>query len=302
MPAYPNAEFLAEADWLRTHVEDDDVRVIDTRFGLRVRGDGSFEQFSGHADYLKGHIQGAQFVDLDTDLTDSNDPTSIIGPDEFAALMSRLGIGSQSTVVIYDDRGGVWAARLWWALRYYGHDNARLLNGGLGSWLAAGYGLRQDTEIPPQSQFEAVVRSNLRVTKEDVLAGIEDTATCVVDALPEPFYLGLANLFPKHRKGHIPGARNLPAENYLDPQTSRVQTKDDLQKKLQDAGISLDQTIITYCGSGIFASFDLFILLLMGHEKVALYDASWMEWGGDDKLPIETGSPQQTDSQKLKEI
>jgi len=288
-PAYPNAEFLAEADWLSAHLEDGDVRVIDTRFGVRTREDGTFEQVSGHADYLKGHIQSAQFVDLGADLTNPDDPTSIIGPHGFAALMRRLGIGSQSTVVIYDDRGGVWAARLWWALRYYGHDNARLLNGGLGSWLAAGYELRQDSEIPTQSHFEAVVHSTLRVTQKDVLSGIEDSATCLVDALPEPFYLGLASLFPNHRKGHIPGARNLPAEGNLDPQTLRIRTKDELQKKLQDAGILPDQTVITYCGSGVFASFDLFILLLMGYEKVALYDASWMEWGADDKLPIETG-------------
>jgi thiosulfate/3-mercaptopyruvate sulfurtransferase len=292
-PGYPNAKFLAETDWLSAHLDDDDVRVIDARFGVRAREDGTFEEVSGRADYLNGHIPGAQFVDLRTDLTDPDDPTSIVGPDRFAALMNRLGIGPRSTVVIYDDRGGVWAARLWWALRYYGHDNARLLNGGLGAWLAAGHELRQDTEIPPQSQFEAVVRANLRVTKEDVLSGIDEAATCIVDALPEPFYLGQASLFPSHRRGHIPGARNLPAEGNLDPQTLRIRTKDALQKLSQDAGIAPDQTVITYCGSGVFASFALFILVLMGHEKVALYDASWMEWGGDDTLPVEMGGPGQ---------
>ncbi len=296
MSGYPNADLLAEADWLHTHLEDDDVRVIDARFNVRAREDGTFEQVAGRADYLEGHIQGAQFVDLGADLTDPKNPTSIIGPDGFAVLMQRLGIGSQSTVVIYDDRGGVWAARLWWALRYYGHDNARLLNGGLTGWLAAGYELRQDTAVPPQSQFEALVRPQLRVTKEDVLSGIADSATCIVDALPEPLYLGLASLFPNHRKGHIPGAINLPAESHLDPQTSHIRTKDELQKKLQDAGVSPDKTIITYCGSGVFAAFDLFMLQLMGYEDVALYDASWMEWGADDTLPIETGSPKKTNS------
>jgi len=291
-PSYPNGSLLAEADWLSAHIDDEDMRVIDARFGVHVREDGTIEEVSGHSDYLAGHIPGAQFVDLRADLTTSGDPTSIIGKEAFAALMSRLGIGPETMVVIYDDRGGVWAARLWWALRYYGHDSARLLNGGLQSWLAAGHELQQDTVTRPQSRFEATVRSNLRVTKEDVLSAIEDPATCIVDALPEPFYLGLASLSPQLRKGHVPGARNLPAESNLDPQTLRIRTKEALQDLWQDAGITPDRTVITYCGSGVFASFALFILVLTGHEKVALYDASWMEWGASDRLPVETGSPE----------
>jgi thiosulfate/3-mercaptopyruvate sulfurtransferase len=291
MPTYPNAGYLAEADWLHEHIDDDDLCVIDARYDVRVREDGTFEEVSGHADYLAGHIIGARFVDLRTDLTNPADPASIIGPDQFAALMSHLGVGPRTTVVVYDDRGGVWAARLWWALRYYGHDSAKILNGGLSGWIAAGYELQEKIVTRPQSLFEVTVRSNLRVTKSDVLAAIDDAGTCIVDALPEPFYLGLAALFPQHRKGHVPGARNVPAESILDPRTARVLPMGALQELWRDAAIEPDQAVITYCGSGVFASFALFVLVLMGHDKVALYDASWMEWGADDELPVETGSP-----------
>lgn len=290
-PNYPNARYLAETDWLHEHVDDDDLCVIDARFDVRAREDGTYEEVSGHADYLAGHIAGARFVDLRTDLTNPANPTSIIDSGAFAELMSGLGVGPRTTVVVYDDRGGVWAARLWWALRYYGHENAKILNGGLSGWIAAGYELQKKSVMRPQSRFEAKVRSNLRVTKDEVLAAIDDADTCIVDALPEPFYLGLAALFPRHRKGHVTGARNLPAERNLDPHTARIQPMDALQELWRDAAIAPGKTVITYCGSGVFASFALFILVLMGHDKVALYDASWMEWGADDQLPIETGSP-----------
>ncbi len=290
-PTYPNGRYLAETEWLSAHLDDDDLRVIDARYDVRAGADGGLEEVSGRADYLAGHIPGAQFVDLDTDLTRPADRTSIIGPEAFAALMSRLGIGPRSTVVVYDDRGGVWAARLWWALRYYGHDDAKILNGGLRDWQAAGHELQKQVVTRPPARSTATVHSNLRVTKEDVLKAIEAPNTRIIDALPVPFYLGLAGLYPRHRKGHVPGACNVPAQTNLDPRTSRVKSFGALQELWQDAAIAPDQAVITYCGGGIFASFALFILVLMGHERVALYDASWMEWGADDALPVETGSP-----------
>jgi len=292
MSDYPNAHFLAETVWLNAHIGDDDLCVIDARFDVRAREDGSFEEVSGHAAYLAGHIQGAQFVDLRADLTDPTDPTSIVGPELFTALMRRLGIGPEHTVVIYDDRGGVWAARVWWALRYYGHEKVKLLNGGLSGWTAAGNELQTDIITRPPSDFEAVASESFRVTKEDVMSAIEDPETRIIDALPPPFFSGKAGLFPHHRKGHVPGACNLPAENNLDPKTLQIRSMKALQSLWRDADIAPDQAVITYCGSGVFASFALFILVLMGHERVALYDASWMEWGANSELPVETGDPQ----------
>jgi len=286
---YANSRYLAEADWLRSHLSDADLRVIDARFDVRARAAGSFEEVSGRADYLAGHIPGAQFVDLKHDLSAPSDPTRIIGPEGFTALMKRLGIGPQSTVVVYDDRGGVWAARLWWALRYYGHDDAKILNGGLQGWRAGGGKLQTEVPTPSSGRFVASVKEPLRVTKEEVLEAIGAETTRIVDALPAPFYRGEASLYPGHRRGHVPGARNVPAELNLDPQTSRLKSMDALKELWQDAEIAPGQAVITYCGGGVFAAFALFVLTLMGHEKTALYDASWQEWGCDETLPVETG-------------
>ena len=289
--AYVNARHLAEPDWLIAHLGDDDLRVIDARFDVRARTDGRFEEVPGRADYASGHIPGAQFVDLKSDLTDPQDTARIVGPDGFSTLMSRLGIGPRSTVVIYDNRGGAWAARLWWALRYYGHHDAKILNGGLSGWRAAGGDLQADVPEPAPAKFVATVQEHLRVTKEQVLTAIDTPAVRIVDALPAPFYRGQVGLYPGHRKGHVPSARNVPAELNLDPKTSRLKSMEALKDLWQDAAISPDHSVITYCGGGVFAAFALFVLVLMGHEKAALYDGSWQEWGCDESLPVETDFP-----------
>ncbi|MDQ7018314.1 MAG: sulfurtransferase [Robiginitomaculum sp.] len=288
---YPNAHFITDIDWLHDHLGEKKLRIIDARFDVRVNEDGSFAEVPGREGYEKGHIPGAQFVDLHSDLADPDNPAHIIDPDAFAALMGRLGIGPETTVVVYDDRGGVWAARLWWALRYYGHEDVKMLNGGLRAWRAENYPLETAIQIFPKATFLAAPRPDLRVEKAEVLDAIDDPSTCIIDALPAPFYRGLAALYPGHRKGHIPGAVNIPAEDNLDPQTLCLKSMEDLQALWNDAAISPEQNIITYCGGGIFASFALFVLALMGHEKAALYDASWMEWGRDSALPVETGRP-----------
>ena len=130
-----------------------------------------------------------------------------------------------------------------------------------------------------------------RLKKEDVLAAIGDPAMRIIDALPAPFYHGQVGLYPRHRKGHVPGARNVPAQDNLDPETWRIKPMDALRELWMPAAIMPEHKVITYCGGGIFGSFALFILALMGHEKTALYDASWMEWGRDNRLPIETDHP-----------
>jgi thiosulfate/3-mercaptopyruvate sulfurtransferase len=288
---YPNAHFIADVDWLHGHLGTKDLRIIDARFDVRVNADGSFAEVPGREGYEHGHIPGAQFVDLHGDLADPDNSAHIIGPDAFAALMERLGIGPDSTVVIYDDRGGVWAARLWWALRYYGHEDVKMLNGGLRAWRAADYPLETAIQIFPKAYFPAVPCTDLRAEKAMVLDAIQDPSICIIDALPAPFYRGVAALYPHHRKGHIPGAVNVPAEDNLDPETLCLKSMADLQALWSDAAISPAHTVITYCGGGIYASFALFVLAVMGHEKAALYDASWMEWGRDNTLPVETGRP-----------
>jgi len=292
MASYPNEQYLADIHWLNEHLNDDAVCVLDVRFDIKVSARGTLEEVAGKEGYLAGHIPGAQFVDLHANLADPQDPTRIIGPEEFSTLMSKLGVGPDTTVVLYDDRGGVWAARLWWALRYYGHSNVKMLNGGLSHWCDAGLAINADTVEQRQTSFVAEAHPTLRVTSAEVLAAINDRAVRIVDALPEPFYTGEMGLYPGLNRGHVPGAHNVPAENNLNPQTLCVKTMEELEALWSPVAIEPGQRVITYCGGGVFAAFALFILALMGNENAALYDASWKEWGADNSLPVETGSTQ----------
>lgn len=288
---YAHPESLVDPAWLTAHLEDPNLRVLDLRFDLRPGRDGQLEPTPGREEYETGHIPGAIFVDLDQDLAHPDAPLEILSPERFEALMGRLGVGNDTTVVLHDGSGGTWAARLWWALRYYGHDDVRLLDGGYARWVREGHPTDSHPVRPDPTRFEARVRPELRVTRDEVLAAIDRDDVCIVDALPEPFYRGEAKLYPGHRAGHIPGARNLPAPANLDPGSSTLLPADALERLWKDAGVPRNQRVITYCGGGVFAAFSLFVLHLLGVENAALYDASWSEWGADPSLPIETGPP-----------
>ncbi len=286
---YANPESLVSSCWLNDHLDEPGLRVVDTRFEIRPGRNGRLEATAGGDDYQAAHVPGAVFLDLMGDLAHPDAPLEILSPERFEALMSRLGIGNGTTVVVYDGGGGTWAARLWWALRYYGHDDVRLLDGGFARWSAEDRRVEAGVVSPTPASFEAHTRPELRVTRDDVLAAISDDDICIVDALPEPFFLGDAKLYPELRAGHIPGARNLPAPSNLDPETSTLLSAEVLAECWAAAGVPRDKRVITYCGGGVFAAFALFALHLLGHEKAALYDASWSEWGADPELPIETG-------------
>jgi len=287
---YKHPEALATTEWLAAHLDDPSVRVVDIRYYVRVAPGGSFRGVSGRKAYRQGHIPGALFVDFASDLADPEDevPLNILSPDRFEALMGHLGIGSGSTVVVYDDSGGTWAARLWWALRYYGHDAAKVLNGGLTKWTAEGRPLEQSTPTHPSTTFRAQMRPVLRVTCDEVRQAIGHRDVRIVDALPEIFYSGKVRLYPTHRAGHIPTALNVPATANVDQATQTLLTADELARLWRKVGLKPDQRVITYCGAGAYAAYDLLALYVLGHEKVSLYDGSWMEWGANPELPVET--------------
>ena len=293
---YKHPEALATTDWLATQLDDPSVRVVDVRYYVRATSDGSFRGLSGRKAYRQGHIPGAVFVDFASDLADPEDdvPLNILSADRFEALMGHLGIGNDSTVVVYDDSGGTWAARLWWALRYYGHDAAKVLNGGLTKWTAEGRPLEMRTPTPTSATFRARVRPALRATCDDVRRAIERVDVCIVDALPEIFYTGQVRLYPTHRAGHIPTARNLPATANIDQATQTLLPPDELTQLWRDVDLKPDQSVITYCGAGAYGAYDLFVLYVLGYENISLYDGSWMEWGTNPELPVETGSDNKT--------
>jgi len=268
--SYVHPEALASTEWLASNLGDPAVRIIATA-DCRV---------PTHKDsYTAGHIPGAVYLNVIAELSDpaSPVPMMILPPEGFEELMGRLGINSGTTVVVYDDTGGLWAARLWWALRYYGHESVKLLDGGLAKWNAEGRPLETVEMAPSPTTFRACVVPELRVTIDDVKLALGDPVVRLINALPDAMFSA----------GHIPCSLNLPAPGNLDPATGAVLSLQDLIQLWAGIDLEPDQLAITYCGGGYFGAFDLFVLYLMGHEKASLYDGSWAEWSSNPELPVE---------------
>lgn len=255
---YVHPEVFADADWVAAHLDDPSVRIVDARVG----------------GYSAGHIPGAVFVDVFGELCC---PSDIMDAEPFAALMGTLGIGDDTTVVVYGTTSSIWGARLWWALRYYGHDQAKLLDGGLAAWEAEGLPLETDAPVVEPATFTAEVQPGWRVTMDEVRTAIDDPATSIVDALP-PF---------SYTSGHIPSAISLPVEDTLDA-TGAVKGAEELAAMLMAAGLDPAQRTITYCGGGYAGAFDAAVLELMGFEDIAMYDGALAEWTSDPSNPVES--------------
>jgi len=273
------------ASWLAERLDDPAVKIIDARYIVEMDDQGRFNEVPGRGSFLDSHIRGAVFLDLD-DLQDAARPAHIVDGDTFEDVMSRLGIGNDDEVVVYDTDGGVWAARIWWALRLYGHDAVRILDGGFTNWVREELPVDSGDYSVESARFVTRPQPNLRVEVEDVVLAMSDPEVAIVDGLTEPFHDGSVRLFPRLPAGHIPGAVNIPAPSNLDPDTDRLLPVADVVELWRPV-IGSSERIITYCGRGMYGAFDLFILHLLGYEA-ALYDGSWEEWAATEGLPIST--------------
>jgi len=256
--------------------------VVDCRFVL-----GQPE--AGRAAFLAGHVPGARYADLERDL--SGPPTTDAGrhplppPTRIEAVLGTLGITPAHKVVVYDDAGGMMAARLWWMLRYLGHAAVAVLDGGWQAWCAAGGAVEQGCgAVPAATSYHGVPRRDRLVTLDDVLSGGLD----LVDARDPRRYRGeVEPLDP--RAGHIPGARNhafarnLAAHGrFHDAQALRAQFSDSL-------GILPGADTVHYCGSGVSACHNVLAQVAAGLPEPRLYCGSWSEWCRDPDRPIALG-------------
>jgi len=282
--ADPAMESLVTAEWLAAHLDDPDLVVIDCSVLVQPDGNGGLSILSGRDKYAESHIPTAGFADLMGELSDSGSPLgfALPPPEQFAAAMSALGISDDSRVVLYDDGRSVWAARVWWMLRWIGFDRAALLDGGLPAWTAQGYALSSESVARPAGTLTIALRPELIADKEEVLAAVDNDAVQIVDAMPAAHYRGEMVMYA--RPGHIPTATNVPMTSLVD-EAGRFRPRNELEALL--AG-DRDARSITYCGGGIAASANAFIMTRLGYEDVAVYAASLQEWTADESLPMET--------------
>jgi thiosulfate/3-mercaptopyruvate sulfurtransferase len=285
---FANPDAVATPEWLMQRLDDPSIRIVDTRYIIEVDENGRFFEVPGRESFVEGHIPGAVFLGLD-DLRDAEAPTRIVVGDTFAEIMCGLGVGNDDEIVVYDTEGGAWAARLWWALRMYGHERVRILDGGLRWWNLEGLPVEAGDRIVAPGTFTAEPAGGLRVEVDEVIAAMDEPGAVIVDALSEPFHAGRTRLYASLRAGHIPGAVNVPAPDNFDADTHRLLPAATLSRRWERVIDGADR-IITYCGGGMYGAFDLFVLHLLGYDAV-LYDGAWEEWAADEQLPIATSPP-----------
>ena len=289
IPDTRRARLLAETDWLVEHLNDPTIRIVDIR-GIIRPPDAPRPHYEGNCRaYLEAHIPGAVFADWALDIVQPDAPAkmTVAGAGRFAALMGRLRIGNQHTVVIYEDGVGQIAARLWWMLNYYGHAAAKLLNGGYRKWMAEGRLVTPELPHHPPATFTPRIQSEWRVGSADVRAAIGDPATVVLDLRSPREYRG--EIGRGDRKGRIPGARNLPAGTLVGGEHKTFKSEAELRQAFEAAGVTFDKRAITYCNAGVSASLGLFALKLIGHPAATNFAGSWYEWERDPQNPTETG-------------
>ena len=280
IPQYTHPEALASTDWLQKHLMDDDIRIVHCTVA-----------FINPDSYNKGHIPGAVSLDVIRQISDPKGrvPMLILPESQFENVMGKLGIGNDTTVVVYDEFGGSWAARLWWALMYYGHDNVKILNGGLGKWKAEGREIETEASVATPTAFIATTQTNLKADVEDVKQAIEQDNIYLVDGLTTEHYLGRKPFHPSLAPpGHIPSAINIPGPSNINSENGLILAPVELKEHWSKLKANPQDKVISYCGAGYYGALNLFALHQLGYNQVSLYDGSWMEWKSDKTRPIAT--------------
>lgn len=287
-------EFLVGTDWLAEHLDDPDLRLFECTVFLRPRDEGGYRVESGRAEYEAARIPNAGFLDLQRDFSDNDQRLRFMMPSRaaFAEAAGRHGISNDSRIVLYDRLGSMWAARFWWMFRAMGAERVAVLDGGWTAWTAEGRETAAGPHAHDPAEFKARFNARRFAAKDEVLA-LSATGGCLINALGRDQHSGEDEGRTYGRPGHIPGAANVPAMELVDPATQRYKDRLELMEAfaMATAGETVPnfkKRVVTYCGGGIAASNDAFILSLLGYEDVAVYDASLSEWAADDSLPMVT--------------
>jgi len=281
MSAFARPELVATPEWLADQLGHHDLRILDVRW----RPDGT-----GAATFAAGHIPGAAYIDWREELiapeaAETGPGLRLAGPDQVAAAMARAGIGDGTSLVIYDDSLGLYAARAWWSLRVYGFESARILDGGLPAWIAEGRPLSNASYPPATAVFTPRANPRMRLATADVRSLLGSPDVILIDARAAAEYRGLEG--NARRLGHIPGAINVAVGAMHVPGSQRLRDGAEIRDILLKANVPRGRRIVTYDGAGVSAAKLAFVLALVGYDDVAVYDGGWSEWGDRLDLPVD---------------
>jgi thiosulfate/3-mercaptopyruvate sulfurtransferase len=281
---------LVTAEWLHEHLGDKDLRVLDIRGYVVTRliapGVEEADYRGAYEEYLGGHIPGASYVDWTRDIIDPDDPVpvQIASPEQFAEAMGVRGVSNQTHVIAVDHAGGQNATRLWWALKYYGHDRVSVLEGGYLRWNELEMRLEEGPVSPNREVFVPNCLPQWRKSEVEVQAMIGSPEVQLLDVRDKAQYSGEKRRGP--RGGHIPGAKSLPRELFIKP-GGGFKPLEEIAEMLKQHDVTPDKPIVAYCNGGVAATVALFNLDRLGFGQLSNYDGSWNEWTERPDLPVE---------------
>ncbi|MDQ7024546.1 MAG: sulfurtransferase [Anaerolineae bacterium] len=273
---------LVTTAWLMEHLSDDDLRIVDIRGHVLPANEPPPHYYAHRSEYEESHIPHAVFVDWASDIVEPNSPSyDVANPQRYQNLMEALGIGDEHFVIAYDDANGMFAARFWWTMKYYGHEQVAILDGGWQKWIAENQPVSSDKPDISPTTFTPKPQAQWNSTASEIISN----KPILLDVRSRTEFAGEASR--AKRKGHIPNAINIPRSKLV-ATDGTLRPVDELQQIFTDAGLSLDAAdVVVYCNSGVSASYGLIALQKAGLSGGRVYDGSWKDWGNDDTKLVE---------------
>ena len=280
---------IVDCEWLHSNLNKTDVRIFDCSSFLDYTDDHPTKPYnviSGFSEYKKVHIPNSAFLDLQKSFSAQESAYSFTLPKlpELAAAFQREGVGDNCHIVLYSRNGVQWATRFWWMLHVLGYENVSILNGGFRQWLALGLPTEATTTAFQPASFCPCIKKDIFVDKNYVLATIDANNHILINALTKDIHDGLSQRYG--RAGHIPRSLNIPFTKFVQEDTEKFISFNEAKELIINMNIKKHNIIVNYCGGGIAATLDAFILYQLGYKNLRIYDNSMSEWALDDTLPI----------------
>jgi thiosulfate/3-mercaptopyruvate sulfurtransferase len=285
-------EYISSFEWLNNNLDNKKVRIFDcTTYLLYQDDDPSLPYIveSGFREYQISHIKNSAYLDLQKDLSDNSSKFRFTLPDyhTLAKNFSNLGVGDDFHIVLYSRNGLQWATRIWWMLYVLGFKNLSILDGSFNEWKKNNLPTESKINIFEKSEFKIEINNKIFVDKNRVLGSMNTKECVILNSLTEDLHNGEN---PRYgRPGRIPGSLNIPFHELTDLEKGCFKSPSECLEVFKKKGISQDSRVLNYCGGGIAASLDAFVLFQLGYDDIEIYDNSMSEWATDENLPIEIG-------------